>query len=219
MSHQRHTFIRALKFDFLTPFYDSVVSWALPEMTIKRHLVKQAGIQNGHLVLDLGCGTATLTVLIKQLHPEAVVYGLDGDHKVLKLAQSKISSVHLDIQLVNGLVTKIQFPNNYFDEVLSSLVFHHLSLEAKELALQEIFRVIKPGGSLHIADWGKPKNGRMRVAFLLVQFLDGFKTTTDNVKGILPELMRKTGFEDIQTTADYTTLLGTLSLYSGRKPK
>ncbi|HNG91837.1 MAG TPA: class I SAM-dependent methyltransferase [Acidobacteriota bacterium] len=188
-------------------------------MAIKRQLVSQASIQKEHMVLDLGCGTATLTILIKQLHPEAVVYGLDGDQKILELAQSKTTAANLDIQLVKGLVTELQLPNNVFNEVLSSLVFHHLSLEEKKLALREVFRVIKPGGSLHIADWGKPKNWRMRAVFLLVQLLDGFKTTRDCVTGILPELMGKAGFENVQTTTDYNTPLGTLSLYRGCKPE
>lgn len=219
MSQQNYNLIRALKFDFLTPAYDSVLGWTLPEMAIKRQLVSQASIQKEHMVLDLGCGTATLTILIKQLHPEAVVYGLDGDQKILELAQSKTTAANLDIQLVKGLVTELQLPNNVFNEVLSSLVFHHLSLEEKKLALREVFRVIKPGGSLHIADWGKPKNWRMRAVFLLVQLLDGFKTTRDSVTGILPELMGKAGFENVQTTTDYNTPLGTLSLYRGCKPE
>lgn len=58
----------------------------------------------------------------------------------------------------------------------------------------------------------------MRGAFLLVQLLDGFETTADNVKGVLPQLFADVGFQRLRETARYTTMFGTLSLYDGRKP-
>jgi SAM-dependent methyltransferase len=59
-------YIPALGFDWLTPLYDPLVKWLMPESKFKSHLVRQACIQAGQRVLDVGCGTATLTVLIKQ---------------------------------------------------------------------------------------------------------------------------------------------------------
>jgi ubiquinone/menaquinone biosynthesis C-methylase UbiE len=58
------------------------------ESRFKRQLVSQAKIEKGHRVLDLGCGTGTLTILIKQTHPEAAVVGLDGDAKVLEITRA-----------------------------------------------------------------------------------------------------------------------------------
>lgn len=59
----------------------------------------------------------------------------------------------------------------------------------------------------------------MRGAFYLVQILDGFKTTTDNVKGLLPEYINQAGFEDVTETKSFATMLGTLSLYKSIKSK
>jgi ubiquinone/menaquinone biosynthesis C-methylase UbiE len=105
-----------------------------------------------------------------------------------------------------------------FDRVISSLLFHHLARENKERTLREISRVLRPKGMLHVADWGKAQNLPMRVAFLLVQMLDGFTTTADNVRGLLPELIRAAGFESVQESVRYITIVGTLSLYEARKP-
>jgi hypothetical protein len=58
----------------------------------------------------------------------------------------------------------------------------------------------------------------MRLAFLFVQFLDGFETTADNVSGLLPEIIGKAGFEDVQETTRYMTMFGTLSIYRARRP-
>ncbi|MDQ3253887.1 MAG: hypothetical protein M3R15_08275 [Acidobacteriota bacterium] len=71
------SYIPALSHDWLTPLYDSLIRWTMPESTIKRRLIEQSSIMSGHRVLDLGCGTATLTLLIKRTHPEATVVGLD----------------------------------------------------------------------------------------------------------------------------------------------
>jgi len=113
---------------------------------------------------------------------------------------------------------ELPYPDASFDRVISSLLYHHLTREKKERTLKEIFRVLRQGGELHVADWGKAQNKLMRTAFLLVQMLDGFETTVDNVSGLLPELFRAAGFEDIQEPTSYMTIVGTLSLYRARKP-
>ena len=101
--------------------------------------------------------------------------------------------------------------------MVSSLVFHHLTKKQKDNAFKEIYRVLKPGGELHIADWGKASNKLMRALFYLVQLLDGFKTTTDNVRGLLPNYIRNAGFVEIKEHRHYNTMFGTLSLYSAKK--
>jgi len=217
MVKNRDEYIPALKYDWLTPLYDPLVRWTLRESTFKRHLVKQAGIDRGHRVLDLGCGTGTLTLLIKSHYPKAEVFGLDADPKVLAVARAKAAKAGLIVRLDHGMAFELPYPDASFDRVISSLLFHHLTRENKERTLKEIFRVLRQGGELHVADWGKARNWPMRVAFLLVQMLDGFETTADNVNGLLPEMFRSAGFEEVQETAQYATIVGTLSLYKARK--
>ena len=210
-------YISALRYNWLTSFYDPIIQWTMKEERFKRELINQSNILPGHRVLDLGCGTATLTLLIKQLRPEAEVAGLDGDDKALGIARRKIEAAGLDIELKKGLAYQINFSDNSFDRVLSSLLFHHLTTENKRKTVAEIHRVLKPGGELHVADWGKAHNALMRSAFFIVQLLDGFATTAENVQGKLPDYFREVGFRDIEERKRYMTVFGTLSLYGGRR--
>src|SRR5262245_2499174 len=73
------SFVPALGFDWLTPLYDPLIRLALREEAVKQRLVDQARIAPGMQVLDLGCGTGTLALLIKRSHPTARVVGLDVD--------------------------------------------------------------------------------------------------------------------------------------------
>lgn len=73
-------------------------------------------------------------------------------------------------------------------------------------------------GELHVADWGRAGNAFIRLAFFLVQLLDGFRTTTDNVHGRLPVLFRQSDLQAIQETARSATIFGTVSLYKASKP-
>ncbi|GAX91663.1 class I SAM-dependent methyltransferase [Effusibacillus lacus] len=208
----------ALNYDWLTRFYDPLIQWTLREETFKSQLIRQAQIQTDHHVLDLACGTATLTILIKNRFPEATVIGLDGDPKVLEIARAKLAKEQLDIPLDLGMSFDLPYTNNSFDRVLSSLFFHHLTRENKSRTLAEVHRVLKPGGEIHIADWGRPRSALMRTAFFLVQMLDGFATTKDNADGLIPQLLLESGFIEVSETVQYPTLFGPLSLYSARKP-
>ena len=218
MNEDRSKYIPALRYVWLTGFYDTVMDKMMREITFKQALVRQARVKKGHRVLDLGCGTATLTLLIKQAHPDAEVTGLDGDPKALGIGRAKVARSGLTINLDEGMAFDLPYPDHSFDRVFSGLLFHHLTREDKVRTLKEIYRVLRPGGELHVADWGKAGNALMRSAFFLVQLLDGFKTTTDNVIGLLRDFFSKAGLQDVQVTAGYTTMFGTMALYQARKP-
>ena len=218
MNEDRSKYIPALRYEWLTGFYDTVMDRMMRETTFIQVLVRQAQVKKGYRILDLGCGTATLTLLIKQAHPEAQVTGLDGDPKALEIARGKVARSGLTIPLDEGMAFNLPYPDNSFDRVFSGLLFHHLTREDKERSLKEVYRVLRPGGELHVADWGKASNALMRSAFFLVQLLDGFKTTGDNVNGLLPNFFSKAGLQDVQETARYATMFGSMALYKAKKP-
>lgn len=212
MSKKQSQFIPALRYEWLTGLYDPFVRLTTRETAFKRRLVDIAHVQTGHRVLDLGCGTGTLALLTQRTHAGAEVFGVDGDLKVLKIAQGKAVNSGSHLLLNAGMVFELPYPTNRFDRVFSTLMFHHLTQEAKQRTLQETLRVLKPGGQLCVVDWGKPSSRLMRILFFLVQLLDGFTTTTDNVKGVLPELMRDAGFAEVREVDHFNTLFGTLRL-------
>jgi ubiquinone/menaquinone biosynthesis C-methylase UbiE len=168
MNDDRPQYIPALRYEWLTVFYDTVMERMMRETTFKQALVRQARVAKAYRILDLGCGTATLTLLIKQTHPETQVTGLDGDPKALEIARGKVARSGLAITLEEGMAFNLPYPDDSFDRVFSSLLFHHLTREAKAHALKEVHRVLRPNGELHVADWGKASNVFMRSAFLLV---------------------------------------------------
>jgi ubiquinone/menaquinone biosynthesis C-methylase UbiE len=210
-------YIPALDYDWLTPAYDTLIRLTMPERAFKRRLIEQAKLRAGQRVLDLGCGTATLAILAKRMQPDAVVVGLDGDPKILAIAARKVRRAGVDVRLQRGMAFELPYPEASLDRVLSSLVFHHLTSENKRRTLTECYRVLRRGGELHIADWGKPHNGLMWLASWSLRLFDGLHTTADNVRGRLPQLCRQAGFLGVEETGRFATLFGTLSLYRARK--
>lgn len=209
-------YIPALSFDFLTPLYDPVVALTSREKSFKPELIRQAAVEPGERALDLGCGTATLTLALKESCPQAEVFGLDGDARILETARRKADKAGAEIKFERGLSYEMPYGDEYFDSVISSLFFHHLTPENKQKTLAEVFRVLKPGGRLHVADWGKPANFLMKIVSLPVEWLDG-ATTKDSFQGMLPELMRKAGFMNVAETGSLNTVFGTIRLHQATR--
>ena len=207
-------YIPAFSCGFLTPLYDFVMRWVTRESVFKPNIVKQMAIAKDFKVLDLGCGTATLTILIKKACIEAEVVGFDVDSKILAIAHSKIKKTGLNIALNLGTSLCLPYPDNSFERVASSMVLHHLTRENKIRALKEVFRVLKPSGELHVADFGKPQNIFMYFPSLIIRHLE---EASDNVKGLLPEIFEIAGFEEVEETGKCMSVFGTIILYKMRK--
>lgn len=219
METSRERYIPALGYRFLTPIYDPIVSLTCREKTFKGQLLRQADIQKGHRVLDVGCGTGTFAVQMKKTEPEAEITCIDGDRQVLSIARGKSSRHGAEVRFHCCFSTQLPFQGSSFDRVVSSLFFHHLSRSRKIATMREIHRVLKPGGQLHVADWGRPTSTLMRILFYLIQILDGFGTTSDNVKGLLPDIIEECGFGSVEIRTSFSTIFGTMTLYSATRPK
>lgn len=211
-------YVPALGYHWLTPYYDAVVGATTRERSFKQVLIKQACIEPRHRVLDLAAGTGTLAIWIKQAHPQADITGVDGDPAILSLASRKAKKAGVSVRFDRGLSFELPYPDGHFDRVVSSLFFHHLTWENKQRTAQELFRVLKPGAELHVADWGRASNALMRVLFVFIQILDGFKNTHDNVSGKLIPLFEQAGFTQVTQRQTFSTIYGTMALYRAVKP-
>jgi ubiquinone/menaquinone biosynthesis C-methylase UbiE len=213
----RDGYLPALRFPALTRFYDPLIRLTTRESLFKRRLVEQARSAPGQRVLDLGCGTGTLALLVKARQPAADVVGLDADPEMLDQARSKAEQAGVELRLDEGFSTELPYPDSSFDRVLSTLFFHHLDLESKRRSAREIARVLDTGGELHVADWGRPSDPLMAAAFLGVRLFDGFENTRENARGALPSIFEQAGLVDAEQTDRLRTPFGTLALYRARR--
>ena len=210
----QRAYIPALGLGWLLPLYDPLQRWIMREPLLKGRLVEEALIAPGHAVLDLGCRTGTLAVLIKKRHPQAHVVGLDIDPRVLEHAASKARQAGVHIDFTQASALELPYPSAHFDRVVSSLMLHHLSREQKQRALSEIWRVLKPDGLLCVADFGRPHTRFTRSVALVVRH---FEQVADNIDGLLPSLTEQAGFEGVEERAHYPTIFGTVTVYRGYK--
>lgn len=210
-------YIPALGYDFLTPFYDTVVRLTTRETAFKNEMVKQLEISPNQKVLDLACGTGTLAILIKETYPLVEVFGIDGDAKVLQIAESKAHRQNADLNFEQGLSFELPYADETFARVTSSLFFHHLTRENKLKTLLEVKRILQADGEFYLADWGLPGNFLMKTVSRGIEWLDGKETTADNFRGNLPSLIEEAGFGQIEETASFDTLFGTIRLLKIKK--
>jgi ubiquinone/menaquinone biosynthesis C-methylase UbiE len=211
----KEKYIPALNQSWLTPLYDPLLKWGMREDVFKRYLVEHAHLAVGQKVLDLGCGTGTLTIQIKRFLPQIELFGLDGDPAVLQIARQKAEAAGVEIRWEEGLAYELPYPTGSFDRVISCLMIHHLTAPNKLKAFQEVFRILKPGGEFHLLDFGKPTNFGMRLISIPIARLE---EAGDNIRGLLPGMLTQAGLTDLTETRHFKTLFGELIHYQTLHP-
>ena len=200
--------------DWLLPLYDPVVK-LIGVDRLRNALPTGAAIRPGHRILDIGCGTGTLVTLTKRRYPNVEVIGLDPDPKALARAARKASRANVAVQLDQGFSNELPYPNSFFDRVLSSFMFHHVEPGQKAATLREIRRTLKPGGELHLLDFGgstvEPKG-------FLVRLLHSHHRLKDNFGDRILVFMAQAGFANSQEVFHRHTFFGQTAYYRAITP-
>lgn len=213
------SFTPALGHAALSGLYDPAIAVLTRERVWRARLLDRVAPKPGETIIDLGCGTGSFAVCLAQRAPGARVIDLDPDRDILRRAQAKAEAAGQDIRFVEGFARDVAalLGDGVADTVVSSLVFHQLPMEEKRLGLAASLRALKPGGTLHIADYGR-QAGAMRTLFRIVQSLDGYETTQPNADGVLPSLIAEAGFAHVREIGALATLTGSISFYRAARP-
>src|SRR5262245_43522497 len=119
--HHKRTFLPAAGRDLFLPLYDPLVSLMGGDRA-RRDLIAQANIEPGQRVLDIGCGTGTLAVLLNRSSADVEVIGLDPDPKALRRAKTKARRAEVLLQLDQGFADELPYEEDSFDRVFSSFM-------------------------------------------------------------------------------------------------
>ena len=149
-------------------FYDLLL-WCVSfggEEKFRGKALDLAGLRPGESVLDVGCGTGTLAIAAKRrVGPRGTVCGIDAAPEMIARAEKKARKAGAEVRFKNTLAEALPFSTAQFDVVLSTVMLHHLPKKVRQQCVQEIRRVLKPGGRLLAIDFANTA-GEERGSFL-----------------------------------------------------
>ena len=209
MVESSRTFLPAAGHDLLLPLYDPFVKLFGGDAA-RKALFDQAALRPSYRVLEIGCGTGTLTMQIKQHHPEVEVVGLDPDPKALARARRKAGRTAVPVQFDQGFADELPYPEASFDRVFSSFMFHHLPADERGKMLLAVRRVLKAGGEFHMLDFEGPDDGAQGFLAHLLHSSDHLK---ENSESRVLSLMRQAGFIDVKKVGRRRMLFGSVAYY------
>ncbi len=177
------------------PYYDLTANLMMlgHARMLRKMTVDHALIKAGDTVLDVGCGTGEVTLLAKTRAKAGEVYGIDPAPEMIAVARNKATRKKLDIDFRVGVIEALPFPDSSIDVVTSSLMMHHLPEELKRRGLKEIYRVLKPGGGLLIADFMRPTGSFVNHLFIAFTRHRGLKNGIEDLR----KFMNEAGFTQI----------------------
>jgi ubiquinone/menaquinone biosynthesis C-methylase UbiE len=203
----------------MVPSYDSYMRKITfgRERILRETTVKLAQVKPGDCILEVGCGTGTLTLAAKrQAGPSGKAFGIDVIPGMIEISQRKAAQANEDITFQFGSIDDIPFSENQFDVVMCSFMIFHMSEETRRKGIAEIYRVLKPNGQLLVLDLALPTQPVQRA---IAKMFFGSMLQHDLQE--LRPLMEASGFSDIEIAPVKFSIMGLsiLSFVRGRVRK
>jgi len=210
MTHHSHSFEQPAQTEGMlirwAPYYDLAVTLTTlgHARRLRRLTVEYALIQPDDSVLDVGCGTGEVILLAKSRAKAGKAYGIDPAPEMIAAARKKAARKNLDIDFRVGVIESLPFPDASLDVVTSSLMMHHLPEELKVRGLAEVYRVLKPGGRLLIADFMRPTGSLLNHLFIAFTRHQGLKSGIED----LQKLLKAAGFDQMTQLDGNVLIIG-----------
>lgn len=139
------------RYDFLNRFLSLGI-----DISWRKKAIKELVALKPKLILDVATGTADFAIEAKSLNPDKII-GIDLSEGMLSKGRIKVEELKLGklIQLVKGDSEELPFEDNIFDA--STVAFGVRNFEHLQVGLNQIYRVLKPGGKIVVLEFSKPK--------------------------------------------------------------
>jgi ubiquinone/menaquinone biosynthesis C-methylase UbiE len=201
----------------MVPSYDSYMKKVTlgRERVLREETVNLAQMKAGDCVLEIGCGTGTLTLAAKRkAGPSGKAFGIDIIPGMIEASQRKAAEANEEITFRSGSIDDIPFSENQFDVVMCSFMIFHMSETTRRKGIAEIHRVLKPQGRLLVLDMALPAQPLPRAIAKML-----FGGMLEHELQELRPLMEASGFSNIEIAPANFRILGlsVLAYVRGRK--
>src|SRR5205085_10921846 len=169
------------------------------DKALRETLIELAAPAPGEKVLDVGCGTGTLALALKSRMGTGEVNGVDASPEMIEVAKEKAAKAGSEFDFQVALIEAIPFPDATFDLVTSSLMLHHLPDDLKRTGLDEIRRVLKPGGRFMAMDFAAHSHSPLGPGRPLGHLFSivGHSRGASMVDKLMP-MLQDAGFSDVE---------------------
>jgi ubiquinone/menaquinone biosynthesis C-methylase UbiE len=212
-------FVPAAGRAWLTRFYDAAIATFARESRLRGGVINAIDSSSKESesprILELGCGTGSLSIALAKSLPSALITGIDLDPAALSIAQRKPGSER--VEWLHGDVLDDPPSPGTWDCVVISLVLHHLRPEDQPIALGQALKALRPGGTFHIVDFAPPDGRIAKFGWPILQRIDGVENTSPLGNGELPTMIDGAGLEARTLIQRYDTIFGTNEQYRATK--
>ncbi len=204
-------YVPALRFRWLTALYDPLMERWTAAKPLRQAVLHALDLGPGLRLLELGCGPGRLAIAIKRRHPDVAIDAVDGDPEILEVARRNAAAAGVRIAFHQANIMRLVV-NGTYDRVYSTLVFHHLSPSAKRQALDKVRRILAPGGTFVIADFGRPDGVLQWVLFSAAGWVDGAANTYSHRDGRFEQMLHDS-FPSVARVGRWRTVFGTIGAF------
>ena len=208
---QINSIMRPLGPSWMTGAYDPLIARWPAGQRMRATVVDALAPAPSQRMLELGCGSGRLAIEIKRRCPDVAIDAVDGNRDILAIARDRAKRAGVDIDFKLGDITGCPLEGPY-DSVYSTLVLHHLTLDAKQQVFRRVRELLVPGGSLVIADFSRHHGSGQAILARLSTLSDPLGGKQPHRDGRFEAAMRQY-FSDVRSLARISSVFGTIEVW------
>ncbi len=212
--------LRDVRFQFFRLLYGVFHSVMVRDSSWQEPLLASISPDPRCRILSFGQGSVAIARTIALRFPDAEIVGADPHPSVIETARRWLVRNSIPNLMIMDVPAGKRLPLNAgsFDKVVLVLAFHYRMPEEKLMVAREMRRVLRHGGTLHVAACDKPSFAGEDAVLRITRYLSGPAAADSHLDGTWTEFLTKAGFVGIRRQSSQSVRVARISVVRARKP-
>lgn len=218
--HGLARFSNRIRLSFSKLIYEGFSGAMMRDQSWQEPLFESLAPRSSDRIVAFGPGSGWTATMLARRFPKTSFVAVDPDLTSFEKAQRDIErhqivNVHISVDLIDD---RLSFDASSFDKAVCVLALHDLPPDGKYRVASELRRVMRRGGTLHVADYDKPTNANERRILKFTERISGPAAAASHMNGSWPEFLTKAGFVGVRRQSSHSVGIGLVSVVRARKP-